>query len=121
MRKPVVIAWKAKNGKVVSLESTTKIRIIGVFLVPLVQLGFVPDVALAGVGADTLKTVGLPLVQLMVVAAFGSILCYITSAFGQGQVSSMIKLTTVFLCISVVIGVVWKALSNIARVFGLEL
>jgi len=57
----------------------------------------------------------------MVVAAFGSILCYITSAFGQGQVSSMIKLTTVFLCISVVIGVVWKALSNIARVFGLEL
>lgn len=82
---------------------------------------FLPVPAFAGVGADTLKGVGMPLVQLMVVAAFGSILCYITSAFGQGQVSSMIKLVTVFLCISVVIGVVWNALSKIARVFGLEL
>lgn len=81
----------------------------------------IPVPAFAGVGADTLKGVGLPLVQLMVVAAFGSILCYITSAFGQGQVSSMIKLVTVFLCISVVIGVVWSALSKIAKIFGLEL
>lgn len=87
----------------------------------IMMIMFIAGPAYAGVGADTLRGVGLPLVQLMVVAAFGSILCYITSAFGQGQVSSMIKLVTVFLCISVVIGVVWNAISKIAKVFGLEL
>jgi hypothetical protein len=80
-----------------------------------------PAAAYAGVAADTLRTVGLPLVQCMVVAAFGAILSYITSAFGQGQVSSMLKLTTVFICISIVVGVVWKALSSIAGFFGLSL
>lgn len=82
---------------------------------------FFPHPAFAGVGADTLKTVGMPLIQLMVVAAFGSILYYITSAFGQGQVSSMIKLTTIFICISVVVGVIWSTISGIAKFFGLEL
>lgn len=77
--------------------------------------------AFAGVGADTLKGVGLPLVQVMVVAAFGAILCYITSALGQGQISSMIKLMSVFICIGIVIGVVWGAISKVAKFFGLEL
>lgn len=80
-----------------------------------------PVPALAEVGADTLKGVGLPLVQVMVVAAFGALLCYITSALGQGQISSMIKLMSVFICIGIVIGVVWGAISKVARFFGLEL
>jgi len=80
-----------------------------------------PVPAFAGVGADTLKGVGLPLVQVMVVAAFGAILCYITSALGQGQISSMIKLMSVFICIGIVIGVVWSAISKVAKFFGLEL
>lgn len=80
-----------------------------------------PHAAWAGVAADTLTTVGLPIIQLMVVSAFGALACYITSALGQGQVSSMIKLITVFVCISLVIGVVWQAISAVSKVFGVQL
>jgi hypothetical protein len=80
-----------------------------------------PHAAWAGVAADTLMTAGLPIIQLMVVSAFGALACYITSALGQGQVSSMIKLITVFVCISLVIGVVWQAISAVSKVFGVQL
>lgn len=82
---------------------------------------FVPIPAWAGIAADTMTTVGLPIIQLLVVAAFGSLVCYITSALGQGQISSMIKLISIFVCISIVIGTVWKAISAIAHTFGLQL
>lgn len=91
------------------------------WIVWILLIFLVPVHAYAGVGADTLKSVGLPLVQVMVVASFGAILCYITSALGQGQISSMIKLMSIFICIGIVIGVVWGAISKVARFFGLEL
>ena len=81
----------------------------------------VPGVAHAGVAATTLQGVGLPIVQLMVLAAFGWICSYITSALGHGQVAGMIKVVTVFLCIGLVIGVVIGAISKVASAFGLSL
>lgn len=82
---------------------------------------WIPGTAWAGVAADTLSSVGLPIIQLLVVAAFGALVCYVTSALGQGQISSMVKLISIFVCISIVIGTVWKAISAIASVFGLNL
>lgn len=80
-----------------------------------------PGLALAGVAADTLTTVGLPVVQLMVLAAFGWIGAYITSALGHGQVAGMIKVTTVFICIGLVVGIVISAIGKVANAFGLSL
>ena len=79
--------------------------------------------ALAGATRDTFGSSGpgLAIVQLVLMAAFGA-LCYIVAgALGQGQIANMIKLVTVFSCIAIVIGVIWKAIATIARVFGVEL
>lgn len=64
---------------------------------------------------------GFSIVQLILLAAFRALASYITSALGQGQISSMIKLVTVFSCIAIVIGVVWKAISAVAQAFGVQL
>lgn len=80
-----------------------------------------PGVACAGVAASTLQGVGMPIVQLMILAAFGWICSYITSALGHGQVAGMIKVSTIFLCIGLVIGIVINAISKVASAFGLSL
>ena len=80
-----------------------------------------PDYAYAGLAADTLKGVGRPIVQLMVLCTFSWIMQYITSALGYGQVAGMVKIITIFTAIAMVIGVVWSAISKIARFFGLDL
>jgi len=80
-----------------------------------------PDYAFAGLAADTLKGVGRPIVQLMVLCTFSWIMQYILSALGYGQVAGMVKIITIFTAIAMVIGVVWSAISKIARFFGLDL
>lgn len=82
-----------------------------------------PGIAEAGATAATFGPggVGFSIVQLILLAAFGALASYVTSALGQGQISSMIKLVTVFSCIAIVIGVVWKAISSIAKVFNVDL
>ena len=64
---------------------------------------------------------GYSVVQLLVLASFGSLSSYIASALGQGQISNMIKLLTVFGCISIVIIQVINALRTIANAFGVSL
>lgn len=64
---------------------------------------------------------GVPIVQLLVIAAFGSLSCYIASALNQGQIANMIKLVTVFSCISIVITQVIKAIAAVANAFGIGL
>lgn len=86
-------------------------------------LTLVAEPAYAGAASQTFGSggPGLAIVQLVLMAAFGS-LCYIVAgALGQGQIANMIKLVTVFSCIALVIGVVWKAIAAIAKAFGVEL
>ncbi|MDZ4042535.1 MAG: hypothetical protein U1D96_03470 [Eubacteriales bacterium] len=79
--------------------------------------------AWAGAAADTFGAggPGLALVQLLLLAAFGTLLSYVVSALGHGQIASMVKLLTVFGCISLVINVVWSTIATIASVFGVQL
>jgi hypothetical protein len=64
---------------------------------------------------------GFAIVQLLVIAAFGSLVGYILSALGQGQISNMTKLLTVFACIGIVIAQVMKAIGAVAGAFGVGL
>lgn len=76
-----------------------------------------------GVAAQTFSSggAGAPIVQLLVIAGFGSLSGYVASALGQGQISNMIKLVSVFSCIGIVISQVIKAISAIASAFGVGL
>jgi hypothetical protein len=51
-----------------------------------------------GVASTTLGPggAGFAIVELVTIAAFGSLSNYITSALGQSQIGGMIKLVTVF-------------------------
>jgi hypothetical protein len=60
---------------------------------------------------------GAAIVELMLIAAFGSLVNYVVSALGQGQIASMIKLVTVFSCIGIVIAQILKAIGSICRGF----
>lgn len=83
----------------------------------------VPSMAEAGVIGQTFAPggAGFAIVQLLVLAAFGALAYYVVSALGHGQIASMIKLVTVFSCISIIIGVVWGAISSIAKAFNVDL
>lgn len=80
-----------------------------------------PGVACAGIAEQTLTTVGLPVVQLLLLSAFGWISSYIAAALGQGQIAGMIKVATVFSCIVLVVGIVLGAISKVANAFGIAL
>lgn len=64
---------------------------------------------------------GAAIVQLLLLAAFGSVVNYVVSALGQNQIASMIKLMTIFACIGLVITQVMKAINAIANGFGVGL
>lgn len=64
---------------------------------------------------------GAAIVQLLLIAAFGSLTGYVVSALGQGQIASMIKLLTVFACIGIVIAQVMKAIAAISGAFNVGL
>lgn len=82
-----------------------------------------PSVAFAGVMADTFSAggAGFAIVQLLLIAAFGAVATIITNALGKGQIASLIKIVTVFSCISVVIGVILSAITAVAKAFGITL
>ncbi|MHB1042372.1 MAG: hypothetical protein ACYC0Q_05995 [Eubacteriales bacterium] len=92
-------------------------------LLIIIAVLFTAEPAFAGAAAATFGPggAGFSIVQLILLAAFGALASYITSALGQGQISSMIKLVTVFSCIAIVIAVVWKAISAVAEAFGVQL
>lgn len=73
--------------------------------------------------ADTFSTggAGFAIVQLLLIAAFGAIATIITNALGKGQISALIKVVTVFSCLSVVIGVVLSAITAVAKAFDITL
>lgn len=73
-----------------------------------------------GIAAQTFSIggPGAAIVQLLLIAAFGSLVGYVVSALGQGQIASMIKLLTVFSCIGIVITQVLKAINTIAGAFN---
>lgn len=96
-------------------------KFAGACVITFAALVAYPGLAAAGVASQTLTGVGLPIVQLMVLAAFGWISSYITSALGHGQVAGMIKIVTVFICIGLVVGIVIGAISKVAAAFGLSL
>jgi hypothetical protein len=102
--------------KIIIARKALKMCVIG-FVAVIVS----PQAALAGVASQTLTGIGLPLVELMILAAFGWIGGYIASALGNGQIAGMIKVTCVFLAIGLVIGIVVGAISKVAGAFGLSL
>lgn len=125
MKKPVVIVWKVNRGK--TLDKKFWLNAVAIAARHLsIFAGIVlmtAQPAFAGAAAQTFGPggPGLAIVQLVLMAAFGS-LCYIVAgALGQGQIANMIKLVTVFTCIAIVIGVVWKAIAAIATAFGVTL
>lgn len=73
-----------------------------------------------GVASATLGPggAGFAIVELVTIAAFGSLSYYIASALSQGQIASMIKLVTVFSCIYIVISSVTRAIGAVAKAFG---
>ncbi len=133
MRKPVVIAWRLNRGKVVSLDKkfwlnaiSIASRNIPIFVGSVIftlNPGGVAGVTTAGILAETFKPggVGGTIVQMLVIAAFGTLSTYITSALGQGQISSMIKLGTVFSCIGLCISLIWGAIEKVATYFRVVL
>ena len=64
---------------------------------------------------------GAAIVQLLLLASFGSLCRYVASALGQGQIANMIGLLTVFACIGLVITQVMAAIYQIANAFGVGL
>ena len=61
---------------------------------------------------------GLVIVQMMLIACVGWLSGYIAQAVGQGQIAGMIKITTVFSCISIVAGTAFKAITTVAEFLG---
>ena len=90
-------------------------------LAVIIGLLLSPSLCWAGVAADTLRGVGMPIVQLMVLCTFSWIMQYITSALGYGQVAGMVKIITIFTAIAMVIGTVWSAIAKVSGFFGLAL
>lgn len=84
---------------------------------------FTPDVALAGVMADTFKSggAGYCIVQLLLVAAATMLFSTITSALGKGQIAKMINIVGVFSCIGIVGSLILSVISSIAKAFGVQL
>jgi hypothetical protein len=78
---------------------------------------------IGGIAAETFSVGGAggAIVQLLLIAGFGTLASYIVSALGQGQISSMVKLVTVFSCIGLIINVIWQAISAVANAFGVKL
>lgn len=76
-----------------------------------------------GIAAETFGNggPGVCIVQLLCIAAFGSLANYVISALGQAQIASMVKLLSVFACISIVISQVMKAVAAISSAFGVGL
>ena len=61
---------------------------------------------------------GLAIIQMMLIAVVGWLFGYIAQAVGQGQIAGMIKITTVFSCISIVAGTAFKAITTVAEFLG---
>lgn len=76
-----------------------------------------------GIAAQTFSAggPGVCIVQLLLIAAFGSLSGYVISALGHSQIASMVKLLSVFACLSIVIAQVMKAISAISSAFGVGL
>ncbi len=89
----------------------------------IILLLWVPSAAWAGAASATFGSSGpgFAIVELVLIAAFGALCTFIASALGQGNISSMIKMVTVFACIGVVIEAVWKAITAICQAFGVQL
>ena len=61
---------------------------------------------------------GAVLVQLMLIGIVGWLLSYLTLAAGQGQISGMIKVVTIFTCIGMVAKSAWGAIKTVAAIAG---
>lgn len=98
----------------------------GLVLVALLSLTVSHSAAYATtlnqIAASTFGTggVGVVLIQLMLCAVVGWLLTYIASAVGQGQIAGMIRIATVFICISLVADTAWKAIKVVAAMAGIK-
>lgn len=91
------------------------------FLIILALL--IPRAAYAGVASATFNSggPGFAIVQLLLIAAVGALCCIIAQGLKQGQIASMIKLLTIFCCISVIVKEVVNAISAVANAFNIAI
>ncbi len=62
---------------------------------------------------------GAVMFQLMFIGVIGWMLFKVLEAVGQGQIANMLKIVTVFVCIVMVAGQVWRAIQVIGSIAGL--
>ena len=88
----------------------------------LLSPGPIHAASLSDLAGSTFGTGGpaAVIVQLMLVGVVGWLLNYIVSAAGQGQIAGMIKVTTVFVCISLVAKTAWGAIQTVAAIAGFK-
>lgn len=59
------------------------------------------------------------MVQLMLIAVVGWLLETIAQAANKGKIAGFIRTATIFVCISMVVGVVWKTIVAVSGIAGL--
>lgn len=59
------------------------------------------------------------MVQLMLIAVVGWLLETIAQAANKGKIAGFIRTATIFVCISMVVSVVWKTIVAVSGIAGL--
>ena len=96
-----------------------RIAILILFLMAAMQIG--EAATLASIASDTFSQgEGAVLIRLMLLAVVGFLLAYIADAAGQGRIGGMIRVTTIFACISLMAGTAWRAVQAVAEVAGIR-
>ena len=83
-------------------------------------MGAAPPTGMKAITAATfgLGGPGTVIIQLLLMALVGYLAAYLAAACGQGQIAGMIKVVTVFSCLSVVAATLYKALDTFAKFVG---
>ncbi|GAB6180974.1 hypothetical protein JCM14036_22930 [Desulfotomaculum defluvii] len=127
-----IIAWYATPNSKGIMKARKLMRLAGGAFISIgVQLAAFKEAMPVATVATSLTQVvgstfspggpGAAIIQLMLVALVGWLAGYIAQAVGKGQVASMIHITTVLGCVTVVASVAWKAIEWVAKAAGMTL
>ncbi|HBV97801.1 MAG: hypothetical protein JL50_02830 [Peptococcaceae bacterium BICA1-7] len=119
MRKPVIIAWRVKCGRVESLDR--EFWTAAIARMPMFAAAVVPEkFSLGAVAGATFgpSGAGFVLMQILLLAVVGWGINQVASAVGNAQLGSQAKMVTTLVCFVLVIGTVVKALKSFLQVLG---
>jgi hypothetical protein len=121
MKKPVVIAWRVKNGKVTSLDRefwTSVIVNIKPGAMPMLAAAAVPEkFSFGAVAATTFgpSGAGFVLMQLLLLTVVGWSINHIASAMGHSQLGNQAKLATTLVAFALIVGTVVNAIRKVGE------